>query len=78
MKNLLKTKKDISKQEIYDFIVAYIDDQIKTSLREMRNSDAFNKPAWSEFQAYEIGMQKAFFKLRELIPTSDQEGEVIE
>ncbi len=66
----------MTKQEIYGIIVAYIDENIKTSLREMRNLDNFDKPAWSEFQAMHIGYQKAFFKLREFIPLPDQ-GEVV-
>ena len=72
MKNELKTKKDLTKHEIYAIIIAYINENVELSLREMRSSESFEKPAWAEFQAHQLGMQKAFLKLREFIPSSDQ------
>lgn len=72
MRNKLKTTEDLTKQEIYDIIRDYIDSIVDVSLREMRDNNAFDKPAWSEHQAYQLGFQKACVKLREFIPTSDQ------
>lgn len=72
MKNELKVKKDLTKQEIYAIIIAYLDEQVDLSLREMRTNVSFSKPAWSEHQAYQLGMQKAFLKFREFVPALDQ------
>ena len=72
MRNRLKEEKDLTKHEIYDIIIEYIDSCIATSLREMRDVESFAKPAWSEFQAFQLGSQKALFKLRDFIPSSDQ------
>ncbi len=72
MKNRLKEGKPLTNEEIYGIIVAYIDATILTSTREMRDNTSFEKPAWSEYQAYQLGFQKALTKIREFIPSSDQ------
>lgn len=72
MKNRLKEGKALTNEEIYGIIVAYIDSLLSTSIREMRDNASFEKPAWSEYQAHQLGLQKGLMKLREFLPTSDQ------
>jgi len=69
MLNKLKdTKSNISKEEVYTFLLAYLKEQLELSRRESTNEDSFSKPAWSEFQAYQLGLQKAYLKLLNIIP----------
>lgn len=72
MKNLLKEKKPLTNEEIYGIMLAYIDSLTNMSLRDMRDNASFEKPAWAEYQAYQLGFQKGLQKLREFIPSSDQ------
>lgn len=70
----LKTKeaKEYSKEEVYLIIQEYISEQIELSRRNSMSEDSFNKPSWSEYQAYQLGIQKALLKLAAFIP--DPEG----
>ena len=68
MAKSLKTKNDLTKEEIYDIIKEYINESVSLSLREMRDKDNFSLPAWSEYQAFQLGMQKAYQKLLDFIP----------
>jgi hypothetical protein len=43
-------------------------EQIELSIRKTQDETAFDRPSWSEFQAYQIGMQKAFQKVIQFIP----------
>lgn len=73
MINILKDKrrKELTKKDIYDFLRQYCREEIELSNRKSTSEDSFEKPAWSEYQAYQLGIQKAFNKLLEIIP--DQE-----
>lgn len=70
MINKLKEKDSdkLSKQEVYMFLISYLEEQISLSQRSAMNEDSFSKPSWSEYQAYQLGMQKAFSKVKEIIP----------
>jgi hypothetical protein len=60
--------KPLTKQEIYAIIRSYIEDQIATAQRKQLSETNFDKPAWGEFQAYQIGFIKGLQKVLETIP----------
>jgi len=60
--------KRISKAEAFKEIRTYLEEQISLSQRKVIDETTFDKPAWSEYQAYQLGIQKAFSKLYNLIP----------
>jgi hypothetical protein len=60
--------KDLTKREVFNLLNDYLDEQISLANRKMLDESNFTLPAWSEFQAYQLGYQKAFSKLRSLIP----------
>lgn len=64
----LKTKEVLTKEEAYKVISEYLKESIETSNRKMRDEDNFTLPAWSEFQAYQLGAIKAYNKLLDFIP----------
>ena len=61
----LKTKegKALSKQEAFQLIKEYLDEQVELSRRKMVDEEIFNVPAHSEYIAFQLGLQKAFLKL---------------
>lgn len=60
--------KPLTKQDIYAIIRTYIEDQIATAQRKQLAETNFDKPAWGEFQAYQIGFIKGLQKVLETIP----------
>ena len=60
--------KSLTKQQVFSLLKEYISDQIDLSRRKQMDEDNFSLPAWSEHQAYQLGFQKAFSKLYNLIP----------
>lgn len=60
--------KSLTKQEVYIALREYIREQIDLSRRKQVDEDNFTLPAWSEHQAFQLGFQKAFSKLYNLIP----------
>lgn len=60
--------KSLTKKEVLDLIKEYLTEQVDLSRRKMLSEENFSIPSWSEFQAYQLGMQKAFIKLNDLIP----------
>lgn len=75
MNNILKDKerKDLTKEDVYIFLHKWLKEQISLSQRESISELSFDKPAWSEYQAYQLGIQKAFSKLTEIIPDQGKE-----
>jgi hypothetical protein len=71
----LKSEKarELSKREVFLELRKYIQEQIDLSRRKSMEEDNFSFPAWSEHQAYQLGFQKAFLKLYNLIP---DQGEI--
>jgi len=67
-----KEAKEYSKEEIFLIIQEYILEQVELSRRQSMSEDSFNKPSWSEYQAFQLGVQKSLLKLASFIP--DPEG----
>jgi len=63
-----KEYKEKSKREVVDYILSYLEEQKQMVVRDMSSQEAFTLPSWSEFQAYKLGMLKAFTKVVEFIP----------
>lgn len=74
MKITLKNEdaKKYTKNEVILIILEYIKEQKELSLRLMLSDDSFDKPAWSEHQAYQLGFQKALNKLETFIPDPEE------
>lgn len=66
----LKSKKALAltKKQVFDELRSYLNEQVDISNRKCMDEENFNKPSWSEFQAYQIGIQKAYTKLLNVIP----------
>jgi hypothetical protein len=60
--------KDLTKREVFILIREFLDEQIDLSRRKVLQEDNFTLPSWSEFQAYQLGVQKAFIKLKDQLP----------
>jgi len=60
--------KELSKTEVLREIRTYLEQQLRLSTRKCYDEDNFTLPSWSEFQAYQLGIQKAYTKLLTLIP----------
>ena len=58
----------LTKKESIEYILSYIEEQKELVVREMSRQEAFELPSWPEYQAYKLGMIKAFTKVVELIP----------
>ncbi len=64
----LKTDEIKTKEDVYKYLSAYLQEAIEVSCRKCRDEDNFTYPSWSEFQAYQLGMQKAYSKVLDLFP----------
>jgi len=60
--------KKLTKDQVFKELKDYLTEQIELSRRKSVDEDNFSLPAWSEHQAYQLGFQKAFTKLYNLIP----------
>lgn len=60
--------KDLTKSDVFKEIRTYLEEQISLSQRKAIDEETFDKPSWAEYQAYQLGIQKAFSKLYNLIP----------
>lgn len=60
--------KSLTKNQVFEELNKYFKEQIELSRRKCMDEENFNTPAWSEFQAYQLGLQKAFIKVLNLIP----------
>lgn len=60
--------KSLTKSQVLSEIKNYLEEQIELSRRKTTDEESFDKPSWSEFQAFQLGFQKAFMKLNNLIP----------
>tara|TARA_R110002020_G_scaffold455772_1_gene671995 strand:- start:1765 stop:2001 length:237 start_codon:yes stop_codon:yes gene_type:complete len=67
--------KELSKQECFKLLKEYLDEQVELSRRKMVDEEIYTMPAYSEYIAFQLGLQKAFLKLNNLIPDQgDQNG----
>jgi len=64
-KNIKELK---SKEEVLDFFKEYFKTNIELFQRKMESEDSFDKPAWGEYQAYNLGAVKALKKALAIIP----------
>jgi len=71
----LKTEeaKKYTKNEILVIIHEYIVEQVELSRRKMLDDDSFSKASWSEYQAFQLGIQKAFSKIESFIPHPEKD-----
>jgi hypothetical protein len=60
--------KALTKHEVYLLLREYIQEQIELSQRKTLDEKSFELPSWSEYQAFQLGIQKALTKLSNLIP----------
>jgi hypothetical protein len=60
--------KKLTKDQVFQELKDYLTEQIELSRRKSLDEDNFTLPAWSEYHAYQLGFQKAFSKLYNLIP----------
>ena len=60
--------RSVSKEEALTCIRSYLLEQKDLAIRKILDQDQFDTPAWSEFQAYHLGMAKALDKLINFIP----------
>jgi len=60
--------KSLTKDQVFKEIKDYLTEQIELSRRKSIDEDNFSLPSWSEHQAFQLGFQKAFTKLYNLIP----------
>lgn len=63
---------EYTKEELFIILHEYIREQLELSRRKMLDEDNFGKPAWSEYQAYQLGFQKALTKLDSFIPMTPE------
>lgn len=68
MRNQLKEKENLTKEEIYAIIKSYIEEEMELSNRKMRDETNFTLASWPEFQAFHLGKLKAFNQLLNFIP----------
>lgn len=68
LKEAEKLKKHLTSEETCVIIRAYLEDQIATAQRKQLSETNFDKPAWGEYQAYQIGFIKGLQKVLETIP----------
>lgn len=60
--------KSLTKKQVFEELNKYFKEQIELSQRKSMDEDIFQSPSWSEYQAYQLGLQKAFTKVLNLIP----------
>lgn len=59
---------EYSKKDIINILSMYIEKEIELSRRKTMDEESFTKASWSEFQAFQLGMQKAFQKIEAFLP----------
>lgn len=60
--------KDLTKEELCDRIIKYIDKLNDLSIREQHDKENYKMASWPFFQADQIGFQRALSKLKEFLP----------
>ena len=54
--------------DIWEKLHRIIREDEEQSIRNMRKEDSFDSPAWSEKQAYELGVQAGLEKIKKVLP----------
>lgn len=60
-----------TKEDVLGFLSNWLTEQLELSRRE-QVKDTFDKPAWAEYQAYQLGIQKLATKLLQLLPDPEK------
>ena len=68
-----KEYKEMSKREVVNILLSYLEDQRELLIREMSNNDSFDLPSWSEYQAYKLGSLKTLTKVVDFLPDQGQD-----
>lgn len=58
----------LTKDQVFKILKGYLRREKEASVRKCMDEVAFDKPSWSEFVAFQLGYQKALFKLDSFIP----------
>ena len=70
------SKTPLTKEEIYVTIRTYAQSQIDLARRKQESDESFESPAWSERQAYSLGMIKGLDKILNFIPLTKGKEDV--
>jgi len=57
----------LSREDALDLVHVFIEKCLDSSYNLSSSRESFELPAWSEYQAHELGQQKAFRKLLNFI-----------
>lgn len=60
--------KSLTKKEVFEELSKYFKEQIELSQRKTMDEENFTLPSWSEYQAYQLGIQRAFTKILNQLP----------
>lgn len=60
--------KSLTKKQVFEELNKYFKEQIDLSQRKCMDEENFTNPSWSEQQAFNLGLQKAFTKVLNLLP----------
>jgi hypothetical protein len=60
--------KETNKSQAFKLLKEYLDEQIDLARRKQVDEDNFSLPSWSEYQAFQLGVIKAYQKLYNVIP----------
>jgi len=58
----------LTKEEVYLFLIKFLKEELAISTRNSLSEESFTLPSWSEYQAFQLGQQKALSKILKLIP----------
>lgn len=61
--------KSLTKVQVFQELSKYLEEQISLSQRKSMDEENFSSGAWSERQAFQLGLQKAFTKILSHIPS---------
>ena len=66
----LKTEeaKEFTKEQVFETLHQFLEEESKLITRKMISEDSFTATAWSEHQAYYLGMLKTIEKITKFIP----------
>lgn len=68
---IAQLKEAKTKEDVLSFIQDWLNKELELSRRETIK-DTFDKPAWAEYQAYQLGIQKLAVKLLSILPDREK------
>lgn len=60
--------KSLTKDQVIETLHEYLKKEKEASVRKCMDEVSFDRNSWSEFIAFQLGYQKALFKLSSFIP----------